>query len=84
MKPAIEFNNDDETLLLHPVSGHDIYIIAQALHYAIKYIDGQPEHLRELNTQADMWEILEQFFPDYRRMFERLDRLERRAAYDQH
>jgi hypothetical protein len=74
-----EFLDNEETLILRPVCGHDIYIIAQALHYAIAYIDEHPEKyqvIKGCSNRADMWEILENFFPEFARMFKKMDQLE--------
>jgi hypothetical protein len=40
------------------ITGRDDYIIAQALGYAIAFIDSLPEHERELSNRADMVAIL--------------------------
>jgi hypothetical protein len=47
------------------ITGRDGYIIKQALYYAIKYIDGLPDILREYSDRADMVSILLAMDPDY-------------------
>ncbi len=47
------------------VTGRDGFIMRQALYYAIKYIDGLPEQLREYSNQFDMMKILLDMDPHY-------------------
>ncbi len=47
------------------ITGRDRAIIAQALYYAIKYIDGLPEWLREYSNQSDMAKLLKAIDPDF-------------------
>jgi hypothetical protein len=47
------------------ITGRDRAIIAQALYYAIKYIDSLPEWLREHSNQADMAKLLNAMNPDF-------------------
>ena len=47
------------------ITGRDDLIMAQALLYAIKYIDGLPRKLQEPSNRADMAKILLACYPGY-------------------
>lgn len=58
-------NNMDDT----DITGRDGYIIAEALHLAIKWIDAQPERRRSLSNQEDMQAILDAMWPELKEAF---------------
>jgi hypothetical protein len=45
------------------ITGRDRFIIGKALLYAIKYIDGLPEHLREQSERNDLVRLLKTLSP---------------------
>ncbi len=59
------------------VTGRDGWVMAQALHLAIKWIDAMPEEHRALADQRDMRALLQARFPDRAKLFAFQDNLER-------
>ena len=59
------------------ITGRDGYIMAHALHLAIKWIDAMPEEHRDLSNQQDMRAILQTQFPQQAKLFAFQDDLER-------
>ena len=59
------------------ITGRDGYIMAHALHLAIKWIDAMPEEHRALSDQQDMRAILKARFPNQAELFVFQDDLKR-------
>ncbi len=52
---------------MNDITGHDNYIIAKALCYAIAFIDSLPIETREISDRDDMVAILIETVPEVRR-----------------
>ena len=52
------------------ITGRDGYIVAEALYFAAKWIEAQPEHLQRKSDREDMLAILNVAFPGMAEMFE--------------
>ncbi len=63
-------NNMDDT----NITGRDGYIMAEALHLAIKWIDAQPKEYRSLSNQEDMRAILDARWPSFKEIFAQTER----------
>ena len=57
------------------ITGRDNYIIAKALHLAIKWIDAMPKEYKALSDQEDMRLILNQGYPSLADNFQFQDEL---------
>ena len=51
------------------ITGRDGYIIAEALYFAIKWIDQMPKELRSESDKHDMLRILNTAFPEWEEVF---------------
>jgi hypothetical protein len=62
---AIPFPINFET---RGITGHDGYIIAEALYFATKWIDEMPDKIRPTSDKRDILRILNTAFPDWEDM----------------
>jgi hypothetical protein len=51
------------------ITGHDGYIIAEALYFAARMIDEMPDNARPTSDKRDMLKILNTAFPDWEDVF---------------
>ena len=51
------------------ITGHDGYIIAEALYFAARQIDEMPDSARPTSDKRDMLKILNTAFPDWEDVF---------------